>query len=228
MTAEITVWVFGFITILCLLISGILIGYLLREWKKLDYILEDFQNGELKKIQNYELREARKSRIVSRLLYILYQTKFRENQAVEEKNQAMELISDLSHQLKTPFANIVMNTELLREDGLTKEQRREFLEHTESQVRKMRSSILRKTAGYKLWSTKWIFIRELRYPIGESAYRKRNIILSFSVFIVEKKWNSRKEAVLDCIWHSLFCNRKRGILPYLPSRERAAVSIFFC
>lgn len=69
MTAEITVWVFGFITILCLLISGILIGYLLREWKKLDYILEDFQNGELKKIQNYELREARESRIVSRLLY---------------------------------------------------------------------------------------------------------------------------------------------------------------
>lgn len=44
MTAEITVWVFDFITILCLLISGILIGYLLREWKKLDYILEDFQN----------------------------------------------------------------------------------------------------------------------------------------------------------------------------------------
>lgn len=137
MTTETTVWVFSFITILCLLISGILIGYLLREWKKLDYILEDFQNGELKKIQNYELRETRESRIVSRLLYILNQTKFRENQAVEEKNQVMELISDLSHQLKTPFANIVMNTELLREDGLTKEQRREFLEHTESQVRKM-------------------------------------------------------------------------------------------
>ena len=137
MRAGTAILVFGFITVLCLLLSGFVIGYFLKEWKKLDHMLEDYQNGKFDGVQNQELRETRESRVVSRLLHIMNQTRFREERAVEEKNQVMELISDLSHQLKTPLANVVINTELLREDGLTKEQRREFLEHTESQVQKM-------------------------------------------------------------------------------------------
>lgn len=53
------------------------------------------------------------------------------------KSQFMELISDLSHQLKTPLANIIMNTELLQNPALKEEQRIEFLEHTRSQAGKM-------------------------------------------------------------------------------------------
>lgn len=137
MIMETTVWVFGIVMIFCLLLTVFVTGYFLREWRKLDNILENFQSGQLDKMQSYELHETRESRVVSQLLHILNQTKFRESRAVEDKNQVLELISDLSHQLKTPLANVVMNMELLRGDGLTEEQRKEFLEHTEGQARKM-------------------------------------------------------------------------------------------
>ena len=49
----------------------------------------------------------------------------------------MELVSDLSHPLKTPLANIIMDMELLQEESLSEEERKEFLEHTKSQAGKM-------------------------------------------------------------------------------------------
>ena len=58
---------------------------------------------------------------------------------MEEKNQVMELLSDLSHQLKTPLANIVMDTELLQDPAICRDvdRHREFLEHAKSQADKM-------------------------------------------------------------------------------------------
>lgn len=123
--------------VVCLLFSCLVIFYFLREWKKLDNILENFRNGDVDKMRGHELYETRESRIVSQLLQILNSAQFKENQAIEEKDQIMELISDLSHQLKTPLANIVMNMELLQDDTLTKERRKEFLKHTEGQAKKM-------------------------------------------------------------------------------------------
>ena len=51
----------------------------------------------------------------------------------------MELLSDLSHQLKTPLANIVMDTELLQDPAIGGDEarRREFLLHVKSQADKM-------------------------------------------------------------------------------------------
>lgn len=49
----------------------------------------------------------------------------------------MELISDLSPQLKTPLANIVMNTEILSDAALDEESRMDFLMRTKRQAEKM-------------------------------------------------------------------------------------------
>ena len=113
-------------------------AYFLREWKKLDTILETFLNGKFDDADGRELCETRESRVISQLMRILNDARFREKRAVEEKDQVTELISDLSHQLKTPLANIVMNMELLQNDALTGAQRKEFLAHTENQARKMK------------------------------------------------------------------------------------------
>ncbi|MDE5931835.1 MAG: HAMP domain-containing histidine kinase [Lachnospiraceae bacterium] len=137
MNLEALVWIFGIGLALCLLILIVAIIYFLKEWKKVESILENFQNGNIDGVRKYELYETRESKIVTRLLQILNNERFKEQQATGEKNQVMELISDLSHQLKTPLANIVMNMELLQGDTLTKEQQKEFLEHTEAQVEKM-------------------------------------------------------------------------------------------
>lgn len=44
----------------------------------------------------------------------------------EEKNEIKMLISDISHQLKTPISNITLYSEFLQDDNLTEEERREF------------------------------------------------------------------------------------------------------
>lgn len=85
-----------------------------------------------------DVQETRESRLVSQLRQILNQASGTEQKAVKEKNQVMELISDLSHQLKTPLANILMNMEILKEDTLDRDQRREFLERTSVQAGKMK------------------------------------------------------------------------------------------
>ncbi len=137
MRMETTVCVFGIGMALSLLLLGLMTAYFLREWKKLDEILEYVENGNLDKLRGSDLRETRESRVISKLLRILDAAQFKEKLAMGEKAQALELTSNLSHQLKTPLANIVMNMELLRDEGLTQEEQKEFLEHTESQARKM-------------------------------------------------------------------------------------------
>lgn len=49
----------------------------------------------------------------------------------------MALISDLSHQLKTPLANIVMNMEILDDETLDETSRKEFIRRTAQQAGKM-------------------------------------------------------------------------------------------
>lgn len=48
-------------------------------------------------------------------------------QATREREQVKGMISDMSHQLKTPLANIMMYQELLEDDTLSVSKRREFL-----------------------------------------------------------------------------------------------------
>lgn len=86
---------------------------------------------------NADVLETRESRIISQLRRILSRVRFVERQAMEDKNQVMKLISDLSHQLKTPLANIMMNMEFLQNAALEEERRKEFLAHTKSQADKM-------------------------------------------------------------------------------------------
>lgn len=137
MTDKMMILILAACLILCLAALLAITAYFLRQWNKLDNILDSFQTNGLNTAGYEEYYETRESRIVSQLRRILSSAHFKESQAVEEKNQVMELISDLSHQLKTPLANIVMNMELLQNDALTPEKRNEFLEHTRSQADKM-------------------------------------------------------------------------------------------
>lgn len=129
---------------LCLLVCFAVIiletVYFLGQWKRMDRILESFWNSmeeEEDPVSYPDVLETRESRIVSELQRILAQARFKRRQALGEKDQVMELISDLSHQLKTPLANIIMDTELLQEPSLNEGQRAEFLAHAREQADKL-------------------------------------------------------------------------------------------
>lgn len=136
MTPESWNWILGVGLLVCI---AALIGstaYFLGQWKRLERLVEKAETDPAH-TGSMELKETRESRLAGQLCRILNRARSKEKQAVKEKDQVMELISDLSHQLKTPLANIVMNMELLKEDSMDEEQRKEFLEHTRAQAAKM-------------------------------------------------------------------------------------------
>ncbi|MEK5399290.1 sensor histidine kinase [Paenibacillus sp. FSL K6-2859] len=55
----------------------------------------------------------------------------------EESQEVKTLISDISHQLKTPLANLGMYNSLLMDEGLPAETRSEFTRHMGSQIEKL-------------------------------------------------------------------------------------------
>lgn len=144
-TAEQTViWILAVCLGLCLTAFAVGTAWFLLQWRKMDRILDSFQrsspDGERRGMPvDVDIQETRESRIVSQLRRIVTDARFREKQAVGEKDQIMELLSDLSHQLKTPLANIVMDTELLQDPAIggDGDKRREFLLHVKSQADKM-------------------------------------------------------------------------------------------
>ena len=151
MTAQAVIGILAVSLALCLTALAAGMVYFLWQWKKLDRILDSFQQwsedgGMQGKDGCPDLQETRESRIVSQLRRILESARFKERQAVEERNQTVELIADLSHQFKTPLANIIMDTELSQDDSFGEEERKQFLMHAKSQADKMQwlmSSLLK-------------------------------------------------------------------------------------
>lgn len=58
-------------------------------------------------------------------------------QSQRDKQTIQELVSDISHQVKTPVANIQMFTSILKQHQMTEEKRAEFLETMASQINKL-------------------------------------------------------------------------------------------
>lgn len=137
MTAQGIILILAAGLMLCIAVLILGTAYFLWQWKRLDHILESFWQEDPESGGCPDVLETRESRVVSQLRQILDAARCKEQQAAGEKNQVMELILDLSHQLKTPLANIIMNTELLQNPALGEEERKEFLEHTRSQADKM-------------------------------------------------------------------------------------------
>ncbi len=141
---QTVIWILAVCLGLCLTAFAVGTAWFLLQWRKMDRILDSFQrsspDGERRDMPvDVDIQETRESRIVSQLRRIVTDARFREEQAVGEKDQIMELLSDLSHQLKTPLANIVMDTELLQDPAIggDEDKRREFLLHVKSQADKM-------------------------------------------------------------------------------------------
>ncbi len=77
---------------------------------------------------------ARISYRLSRLYNILQENRRRVD---EERRELQELVSDISHQVKTPVANLKMVTDTLLAKPVTEQERREFLQGIRSQTDKL-------------------------------------------------------------------------------------------
>jgi signal transduction histidine kinase len=90
-----------------------------KTFKKLDEMLDEAIAGRFE-AQSYN--ESQLSKIESKMARFLEQSLLRREQIEGERERIRSLISDISHQTKTPLANVALYTQLLVEQDLTDEQ----------------------------------------------------------------------------------------------------------
>ncbi|MDR2939811.1 MAG: HAMP domain-containing histidine kinase [Clostridiales bacterium] len=84
--------------------------------QKLDEMLDKAIAGTFE-AQSYD--ESQLSKIESKMARFLEQSRLKQEQAEAERGHVRSLISDISHQTKTPLANVALYTGLLAEQDLT-------------------------------------------------------------------------------------------------------------
>lgn len=121
------------LAILAVLLLGISFIKALNRMQKL---MQDYEENGSAAFST--MKETRESKLENRLQRLLGQAAKKEEKAEKERDETAALLSDLSHQLKTPMANVIMYTELLEDESLEPEERQRFVQQTKEQARKMK------------------------------------------------------------------------------------------
>lgn len=139
-TRESAVRLALFYMVLYLVICGMLFGaqILLKkkregEFCRLQGILEHFYNGNYDYLSE-EYGENRETLLYNRIESLGQKLQWNEERLQREKEETKALVTDLSHQLKTPVASIKMCFQLLEEENLQPEEQKEFMERLGEQI----------------------------------------------------------------------------------------------
>ncbi len=89
-----------------------------KTMKRLEQMLDDAIEGQFQE-DNYD--ETELSRLESRWKQYLSSSRLSVEAARRERSEIKAILSDISHQTKTPLANIILYSELLKEQPLTPE-----------------------------------------------------------------------------------------------------------
>ena len=84
-----------------------------------------------------DMEEGEYSALVSKIMQIQEVLMSHAGSAEKEKEQVKSLVSDMSHQLKTPLANLSLYAEILGREELAPGQRAEFADKMHRQVEKL-------------------------------------------------------------------------------------------
>lgn len=125
-----------------LLLAGIMgVGYYLCR-RRMDRITEQICDSidrliDGKKIVGSKERETLTSKITMKLDKLSDVTASAVAQSLSQKQEVQQMVSDISHQLKTPIANIRMYSDTIANSELPKQQEQKFLEVLNGQVKKL-------------------------------------------------------------------------------------------
>jgi signal transduction histidine kinase len=109
--------------------------YVNSVFKRISHMIQSFISK--RTIDDSDVADTFESKLVNQLKQLIRIVDFEAKSSMEEKEAVKSLISDISHQLKTPLANITMYTEILQDDTLTQSEKSEFIIRTKEQANKM-------------------------------------------------------------------------------------------
>ena len=106
-----------------------------KMYRIIDRMLDEILDGE--PVSQSDIREGEISALAAKAKRIQEKVDSGIIRAEEEKEQVKSLISNMSHQLKTPLAGLMMYREMLEDEGLDVSTRRRFLEKMKGQSEKI-------------------------------------------------------------------------------------------
>ncbi len=131
------------ITIFCIIIAGLSVTFIYAVKKYMQHILNqlsqvissisDMKGNEVFSVLNDDMLSKLQSQVI-KLTNIL---KAQNTKIKSERDEIKSLISDISHQLKTPLANLKLYYELLQDTSISKEEYAEFSGNMQSQIEKL-------------------------------------------------------------------------------------------
>ncbi len=103
--------------------------------KRLEESLDDILSGKEPK-RDWEDEDSLWGMVCGKLRRVNHVWQRKEEESLSEKNKMKELISDISHQTKTPAANLKLCMEILQDEPMS-DRAEEFLKSMESQIGKL-------------------------------------------------------------------------------------------
>lgn len=184
--------------------------YYLNRLRRMQKLLRDYQETGTAGFST--MKETQESKLENTLQRLLNQAEKKEVQAKKERDEVAALLSDLTHQLKTPMANVIMYTELLEDENLTPEERQRFTYLARTQAKKMQwllGNMLKASQlerGMISFSAEYTGIRETIRQAVSSVYaqaEERDIMIKVEPFEDRKlyhhpRWTAEAmENILD-------------------------------
>ena len=106
-----------------------------KTYRRIDELLDCVLNQEI--ILDSDIKEGEYSALVSKMKQIQEVLESHARSAEAEKEQVKSLVSNMSHQLKTPLANLSLYAEILEKNELSQERKNEFFSKMQRQIEKL-------------------------------------------------------------------------------------------
>jgi len=107
-----------------------------RELREVSQILNRFSDGifEMEAQERLDGKDTEMERIKGQLADLSEQLRYSQECVQEEREETRSLVTDISHQLKTPVAGVKAYFEILNQENLSEEEEKEFLDQCGKQL----------------------------------------------------------------------------------------------